>query len=81
MTITTKVSFRLTRELLECQTNFYFCYYCHLFLLRVYSENAQSLSIRIPKRRCYNTSHSAYVATVTESDGVKIDGLLPPNFL
>ena len=27
------------------------------------------------------TSHSAYVATVTKSDGVKIDGLLPPNFL
>ena len=27
------------------------------------------------------TSHSAYVATETESDGVKIDGLLPPNFL
>ena len=27
------------------------------------------------------TSHSAYVATATESDGVKIDGLLPPNFL
>ena len=28
-----------------------------------------------------DTSHSAYVATSTESDGVKIDGLLPPNFL
>ena len=28
-----------------------------------------------------NTSHSAYVTTATESDGVKIDGLLPPNFL
>ena len=27
--------------------------YCHLFLFRVYSENAQSLRIRIPKRRCY----------------------------
>ena len=27
------------------------------------------------------TSHSAYVATSTESNGVKIDGLLPPNFL
>ena len=27
------------------------------------------------------TSHSAYVATETESNGVKIDGLLPPNFL
>ena len=27
------------------------------------------------------TSHSAYVATATESVGVKIDGLLLPNFL
>jgi hypothetical protein len=27
------------------------------------------------------TSHSAYVATATKSNGVKIDGLLPPNFL
>ena len=27
------------------------------------------------------TSHSAYVATETELDGAKIDGLLPPNFL
>ena len=27
------------------------------------------------------TSHSAYVATATESDRVKIDGLLPPTFL
>ena len=27
------------------------------------------------------TSHSAYVATETESNGVKIDGLLPPSFL
>ena len=27
------------------------------------------------------TSHSAYVATETESNGAKIDGLLPPNFL
>ena len=26
------------------------------------------------------TSHSAYVATATETVGVKIDGLLPPNF-
>ena len=37
--------------------------------------------------KCYSrayqkdTSHSAYVATATESVGVKIDGLLPPNFL
>ena len=34
--------------------------------------------------RIYNyigTGHSAYVATETESDGAKIDGLLPPNFL
>ena len=30
---------------------------------------------------CKYTSHSAYVATETESDGAKIDGLLPPNFL
>ena len=27
------------------------------------------------------TSHSAYVATETESNGAKIDGLLPPNFM
>ena len=34
------------------------------------------------KKLCSSlTSHSAYVATATESDGVKIDGLLPPNFL
>jgi hypothetical protein len=31
--------------------------------------------------RCMFTSHSAYVATSTESDGAKIDGLLTPNFL
>ena len=29
----------------------------------------------------YGTSHSAYVATETESVVAKIDGLLPPNFL
>ena len=29
----------------------------------------------------YFTSHSAYVATETESNGAKIDGLLPPNFM
>ena len=28
-----------------------------------------------------HTSHSAYAATETESNGAKIDGLLPPNFL
>ena len=28
-----------------------------------------------------HTSHSAYVATETESNKAKIDGLLPPNFL
>ena len=27
------------------------------------------------------TSHSAYVATSTKSDGVKIDGFLYPNFM
>ena len=27
------------------------------------------------------TSHSAYVATSTESQGVKIDGFLYPNFM
>ena len=27
------------------------------------------------------TSHSVYVATETESNGAKIDELLPPNFL
>ena len=27
------------------------------------------------------TSHSAYIATSTESDGVKIDGFLFPNFM
>ena len=34
---------------------------------------------------CWNesdcTSHSAYVATSTESHGVKIDGFLYPNFM
>ena len=29
----------------------------------------------------HTTSHSAYVATETKSNGAKIDGLLPPNFL
>ena len=29
---------------------------------------------------CSHTGHSAYVATATELVGVKIDGLLPPNF-
>ena len=29
----------------------------------------------------HSTSHSAYVATETELDGAKIDGLLPPNIL
>ena len=29
----------------------------------------------------HDTSHSAYVATSTKSYGVKIDGLLTPNFL
>jgi hypothetical protein len=28
-----------------------------------------------------NTSHSAYVATSTELDGVKIDGFLYPNLM
>ena len=28
-----------------------------------------------------NTSHSAYVATLTESHGVKIDGFLYPDFM
>jgi hypothetical protein len=28
-----------------------------------------------------NTSHSAYVATSIESNGVKIDGFLYPNFM
>ena len=42
------------------------------------SKNATSWS----RVCCYDvTSHSAYVATATKSDGVKIDGLLPPNFL
>ena len=30
---------------------------------------------------CYVTSHSAYDATSTESNGVKIDGFLYPNFM
>ena len=30
---------------------------------------------------CMYTSHSAYAATETESNGAKIDGLLPPNLL
>ena len=32
------------------------------------------------RKTSQGTSHSAYVATSTESDGVKFDGLLPPNF-
>ena len=30
---------------------------------------------------CHNTSHSAYVATSTESVGAKINGFLCPNFM
>ena len=30
---------------------------------------------------CLGTSHSAYVATDTESNGAKIDGFLYPNFM
>ena len=30
---------------------------------------------------CSKRYHSAYVATSTESDGVKIDGFLHPNFM
>ena len=33
------------------------------------------------KQQWLHTSHSAYVATETELDGAKIDGLLPPNIL
>ena len=43
--------------------------YCPLFLTK----------ISLPQLLC--TSHSAYVVTGTESVRVKIDGLLPPNFL
>ena len=35
----------------------------------------------LPDFSYYITSYSAYVATSTESDGVMIDGLLPPNIL
>ena len=38
MTIITKVSFRLTRELLACQTKFYSCYYWHFWTLRCIFE-------------------------------------------
>ena len=34
-----------------------------------------------PEISWYTTSHSAYAATETESNGAKIDGLLPPNFM
>jgi hypothetical protein len=44
-------------------------------LLEAFQANAYHLSDWLA------TSHSAYVAMSTESDGVKIDGLLPPNFL
>ena len=30
---------------------------------------------------CRYTSHSAYIATDTESNGAKIDGFLYPNFM
>ena len=33
------------------------------------------------KSHSVHTSHSAYVATSTESHGVKIDGFLYPNFM
>ena len=36
----------------------------------------------LSKKNCPKfTSHSAYVATSTESHGVKIDGFLYPNFM
>ena len=38
------------------------------------------LALNVRGIMCH-TSHSAYVATETELDGAKIDGLLPPNFL
>ena len=47
-------------------------------------DRTDSLSDSLAGKReneCRLTGHSAYVATATESDGAKIDGLLPPNFL
>ena len=57
-------------------------YYIYLFF-----ELDKYLQTFIRKTRASNllglwgTSHSAYVATSTESDGAKIDGFLYPNFM
>ena len=40
-----------------------------------------ALREKLVKQNCKYTSHSAYAATETESNGAKSDGLLPPNFL
>ena len=42
---------------------------------------SQALNLICLKTRRDSTSHSAYAATETESNGAKIDGLFQPNFL
>ena len=54
-----------------------------LFITRCLNEKGfnQRLDFFSIQIHSSDTSHSAYVATSTKSNGVKIDGLLPPNFL
>ena len=47
----------------------------------VLSSDFQVLKTSAASITSVATSHSAYVATETKSNGAKIDGLLPPNFL
>ena len=55
-----------SKWMLECQL------FCNLIIF---------LGNWLYKKGLLCTSHSAYVPTATESVGVKINGLLPPNFL
>ena len=50
-------------------------------LVRVGPRYMQSRWKKVLYIKLHITSHSAYVATETELDGAKIDGLLPPNIL
>ena len=47
-------------------------------ILKISSWNSKE---KIVIMNCEYTSHSAYVATSTESNGVKIDGFLYPNYM
>ena len=61
-----------------------FCLECNFVLKNVGLKFDKSClnTLYLPSKRYYiHTSHSAYVATSTELHGVKIDGVLYPNFM